>query len=159
MSETLFSSQQFLKKPQNRNGRGNKSKFRRASVRYVINGAGARATLKIASNSGQELLEKELRNLQRRVGIGYELEVKWLPGQPEYHDERKLAEEVRGNTIMIYTDNPRKAVELLRHGFLEWLMNRHTKPYRQMINKLIALFEDLQYENKEKTIEILEKLL
>jgi hypothetical protein len=113
----------------------------------------------MADNSGQELLEKELHNLQRRTGIGLELEVKWLPGQPEYHNERKLAEEVRGNTIMIYTENPRKAVELLHHGFLEWLMNRHTKPYRQLINKLITLFEDLQYENKEKTIEILERLL
>jgi hypothetical protein len=128
-------------------------------VRFVANGAGARATVKIANDSGQELLEKQLRNLQRRTGIGYELEVKWLPGQPEYHGERKVAEEVMGNTIMIYTENPRKAMELLRHGFLEWLMNRHTKPYRQLINKLITLFEDLQYENKEKTIEILERLL
>jgi hypothetical protein len=155
----LLSSQPPLKKPQNRNERGNKGKSCRASVRYVANGARARATLEMANNSGQELLEKELHNLQRRTGIGYELEVKWLPNQSEYHDERRLAEEVRGNTIMIYTENPRKAVELLRHGFLEWLMNRHTKPYRQMINKLITLFEDLQYENKEITIEVLEKLL
>jgi hypothetical protein len=155
----LFSSQSSLKRPKNCHERENKNKSCRVSARQIVNDAGACATLKIANNSVQKLLEKELRSLQSRTGSGYELEVKWLPGQPEYHNERRLAEEVRGNTIMIYAENPRKAVELLRHGFLEWLMNRHTKPYRQLINKLITLFEDLQYENKEKTIEVLEKLL
>lgn len=91
--------------------------------------------------------------------MGYELKVKWLPGGLDHHDGRKLAEEVRGDTILIYSENPKEAIELLRHGFLEWLMNRNTKPYRQLINKLITLFEDLQYENKEETIESLERLL
>ena len=90
--------------------------------------------------------------------MGCELEVKWLPGTLNYHDG-KLSEEVQGDTIFIYTENPKKAIELLRHGFLEWLLNRHTKPYRQFINKLVALFEDIQYENKERTIEILGRLL
>jgi hypothetical protein len=110
-------------------------------------------------SSFQELLEKELSFLQRRTRVGYELKVKWLPGQLDHHDGRKLAEEVRGDTIVIYSENLKEAVELLRHGFLEWLMNRHTKPYRQLINRLIELFEDLQYENKEKTIETLARLL
>jgi len=91
--------------------------------------------------------------------MGYELKVKWLPSQFAHHEGRKLAEKVQGDSIVIYAENPKKAIELLRHGFLEWLLNRHTKPYRQLINKLIALFEDGQYENKEKTIETLERLL
>jgi hypothetical protein len=91
--------------------------------------------------------------------MGYELKVKWLPGRLNHHDGRKLAEEVQGDTIIIYAENAQKAIELLRHGFLEWLMNRHTKPYRQLINKLIELFEDVEYQNKEATIEALQRLL
>jgi hypothetical protein len=113
----------------------------------------------IAYTSCQDLLEKELGLLQRRTCTGYEIKVKWLPGQIDHHDGRRLAEEVQGDTIIIYAEDQQKAIELLRHGFLEWLVNKHTRPYRQLINKLITLFEDLQYENKEKTIEALERLL
>jgi len=69
-----------------------------------------------------------------------------------------LAEEVGGDTIFIYTENREKAIELVRHGFAEWILNRHTKPYRQLINKLIAPFEEQQYERKERIVEILSKL-
>jgi hypothetical protein len=110
-------------------------------------------------NSCQQSLEKELNLLQRRACAGYELTVKWLPSQFAYHDGRRLAENVQGDSIVIYAENPKKAIELLRHGFLEWLLNRNTKPYRQLINKLITLFEEAQYENKEKTIETLQRLL
>jgi len=112
-----------------------------------------------SSRSCQKLLERELHLLQLKTGIGHELNVKWLPNQIECNNNKRLAEEVKGDTILIYSSSPTKAIELLRHGFLEWLMNRHTKPYRQLINKLIELFEDLQYENKEKTIQILEKMI
>lgn len=91
--------------------------------------------------------------------MGYELKVKWLPSESAHHEGRRLAEKVQGDSIFVYAENPKKAIELLHHGFLEWLLNQHTKPYRQLINKFIALFEDVQYENKERTIETLEKLL
>jgi hypothetical protein len=109
--------------------------------------------------SCHKLLEKELGLLQRRTCAGFELKVRWLPGRLDCHYGKKLAEEVQGDSIVIYAEDPKKAIKLLRHGFLEWLINKHTKPYRQLINKLITLFEDQQYENKEKTIETLERLL
>lgn len=113
----------------------------------------------IPHRSCQELLEEELILLQKRFCMGYELRVKWLPGRIVHHNGRKLAEEVRGDTIIVYTKNPKKAVELLRHGFWEWLMNRYTRPYRQLINALVTLFEKLQYERKEDTIDALDRLL
>jgi hypothetical protein len=85
--------------------------------------------------------------------------VEWLPGRIKYHNGKRLAEEVVGDTIFIYSENPQKVIELVRHGFAEWLLNQHTKPYRQLINKLITLFEEQQYENKEKIIEALTKLI
>jgi hypothetical protein len=82
-----------------------------------------------------------------------------LPGRFAYRDGRKLAEEVRGDIIVIYAEDRKKALELLHHGFLEWLMNKSTAPYRRLINLFITLFEDMQYENKERILQILERLI
>ena len=91
--------------------------------------------------------------------MGFEVSVRWLPGTDKYHNGKQLAEEVIGDTILIYTENPQKAIELVQHGFAEWLLNQHSKPYRQLVNKLITLFEEQQYEKKEKIIEALTNLL
>ena len=48
---------------------------------------------------------------------------------------------------------------LLTHGFSEWLLNQNTKRYRLLINKLIEVFEQIQYEEKEKIIDAITKLL
>lgn len=104
-------------------------------------------------------LEAELERLKREVGIGFEVSVRWLPGTVKHHNGKQLAEEVIGDTILIYTKNPEEALELVRHGFAEWILNQHTKPYRQLINKLITLFEQQQYERKEKTVQALTKLM
>jgi len=104
-------------------------------------------------------LEEELERLKHKLNIGYEVEVLWLPGHRRELKGRQLKEEVQGDTILIYVEDEAEALELLRHGFLEWMLNQHSKPYRQLINKLIELFEDLQYEGKERIIEALTKLL
>ena len=103
--------------------------------------------------------EVELERLKRNVGIGFEVSVRWLPGTVKYLNGKQLVEEVIGDTILIYTENPKKAIELVRHGFAEWILNQHTKPYRQLINKLITLFEEQQYERKEKIVQALAKLM
>ena len=91
--------------------------------------------------------------------MGYEVKVQLLPGAVKYKNGKLLAEEVVNDTIFIYTENFQEALELVRHGFAEWILNQHTKPYRQLINKLITLFEEQQYERKEKTVEAIERLL
>lgn len=107
----------------------------------------------------RQSLKKELQRMQRRMCMGYEVTARWLPGTIKYLNGRQLAEEVIGNTILIYVEDPQKAIELVRHGFVEWMLNQHTRPYRQLINKLVTLFEELQYERKEGIIRALEKLL
>jgi len=104
-------------------------------------------------------LEEELSRLQRRANMGYEVKLEWLPGTAKYHNGKKLAELVVGDTILVFKEDPEEALELVRHGFAEWILNQHTKPYRQLINKLITLFEEQQYEKKEKTVESLMNLL
>ena len=42
---------------------------------------------------------------------------------------------------------------------MEWLLNQNSKHYRVFINKLIEVFEELQYENKERIIEAVSRLV
>jgi hypothetical protein len=106
-----------------------------------------------------QTLMNELERLQENTSIGYEVKVKWMPNAIKYHNGKQLAEKVAGDTIFIYTEDPQQALELVRHGFAEWILNQHTKLYRQLINKLIALFEEQQYEKKERIIDALSRLL
>lgn len=66
---------------------------------------------------------------------------------------------MKGDAILIYTEDENEALKLVSHIFAEWLLNQHTKRYRLLINKLIELFEQIQYEEKERTIEALTKLM
>jgi hypothetical protein len=125
---------------------------------HFIGGEGTRTRLE-APIRCKQVLDEEIRSLQQRTKTGYEVTIKWLPGTVRKRDGKQLAEEVRDNTILIYVANQPEAVELVRHGFMEWMLNEHTKPYRQMINRLIMLFEELQYDKKEKTIDALTRLL
>lgn len=104
-------------------------------------------------------LEAELERLKRMVGMGFEVSVTWLPGSVKYKNGKQLLEEVSGDTIIIYTEDQTKVKELLAHGFAEWLFNRHTRRYRLLINKMIELFEQIQYEEKEKATDAITKLL
>jgi hypothetical protein len=104
-------------------------------------------------------LEEELERLKRRVRLGQEVNVKWLPGTVRYRNGKQLLEEVSGNTILIYTEDPAEARRLLKHGLAEWLLNQHTKRYKLLINKLIELFEQIQYEEKERIIKTIAKLI
>ena len=105
------------------------------------------------------LLESELIRLQESIRMGFEVRVEWLPGKIKHHNGKRLAEEAVGDTIFIYTCDTKEAVRLVAHGFGEWLLNKHSQPYREMINKLIELFELQQYQNKEKVVDVLTRLL
>jgi len=104
-------------------------------------------------------LEAELEKLKRIMGLGFEVKVRWLPGEIKFKDGKKLEEEVIGNTIFVYEENPTRAKTLLAHGFAEWILNQHTKKYRLLINKLIEVFEQIQYEEKEKIVDAISKLI
>ena len=108
---------------------------------------------------GDERLRAELERLRRRVGLGFEVGVEWLPGEVRHRGGRRLLEEVVGDTILIYAEDEGEAIRLVRHGFIEWLLNRYTRNYRMLINRLIELFEQIQYMEKERVIEAMVRLI
>jgi len=91
--------------------------------------------------------------------MGFEVNVKWLPVAVQYNNGKQLLEEVIGNTIFIYAEELAEAKHLLTHGFVEWLLNKHTRNYRLLINKFIEVFEEIQCEEKEKLVDVMTRLL
>jgi len=104
-------------------------------------------------------LEYELARLKRKVGLGFDVKVARHPGETKIVKGREVEELVEGNTIHIDTDDLNRALELVRHGFAEWLLNQHSKPNRLMINRLLEVIEELWYERKEEAADALTKLL
>jgi hypothetical protein len=86
--------------------------------------------------------------------MGYELKVVWLP-----NDDSNLSGEVKGETIYVYEEEYDKALETLRHEFLDYAISQVIEPYRQVTNKLIALINEEAYKKKEELIEKLVKII
>ena len=111
-------------------------------------------TTRITVELEQDKLRSELQDLKQRLGIGFELDVKWLPDE-----NAKLSGEVKGTCICIYEISEEKALETLKHEFLDYLISKTIEPYEKITNKLIGLVNDEAYLRKEKLIEVLAALI
>ncbi|MEM3502096.1 MAG: hypothetical protein QXH16_06840 [Candidatus Bathyarchaeia archaeon] len=101
----------------------------------------------------QRKLESDLERLKRKLCMGYELKVKWIPNGNE-----ELSGEVKSDTIYVYDEDECEALETLKHEFLDHAIGKIIEPYREMTNKLIMLINEEAYKRKEKLIEALIKL-
>jgi hypothetical protein len=107
------------------------------------------------------VLEAELQRLQGNLGTGELLTVVWLPNQ-----SATLSGEVKGNEILIYEEESEKALETMRHEFVDFIVSKAAKPYarvamlyRTMINALIGSLTEDAYAEKEAAIEALLKII
>ncbi len=104
-------------------------------------------------------LENELELIKQRVGMGWELGIKWCPGEAKLLRGQRLQGQVKGDLIIIYVEDEEDALDVLRHEFVEWILNRHSRPWRRLVNRLIEAYEDQQYDQKEPIADALAKLL
>jgi hypothetical protein len=88
------------------------------------------------------------------LNLGHELTLKWLPGEKD-----GICGEVKENVILIYEDNETKAIETLKHEFLDYVISKVAEPYQRIANRLIELTNEETYKRKEKLVECLCKLL
>jgi hypothetical protein len=102
----------------------------------------------------QNVLEKELERLKRKLSMGYELKVVWLP-----NNNSSLSGEVKGETIFIYEENFDKALKTLRYEFLDYAISQVIETYKEVTNKLIQFVNEESYKRKEKIIEALDRLV
>jgi len=103
---------------------------------------------------GEDKLLAELELLKRKLNLGHELTLKWLPGEKD-----GICGEVKGNMILIYEGDETKAMETLRHEFLDFVISQTVEPYQKIANKLIGLINDEAYSRKEKLVEALVALI
>jgi len=99
-------------------------------------------------------LEAEVERLKSLLGMGLELKVVWKPSYVG-----TLSGEVKNNLIYVYEVDEKKAVETLRHEFLDYCISQAIQPYKEVTNRLIHMINDAAYRRKEKIVEALVKLL
>ncbi|MEM2027590.1 MAG: hypothetical protein QXO15_04770 [Nitrososphaerota archaeon] len=97
---------------------------------------------------------KRLERLKHLLKMGYELKVVWLPD-----NDSNLSGEVKGETIFIYEEDFEKALETLKHEFIDYAISKVIESYRDVTNKLLMLINEETYRRKERVIESLSKLL
>jgi hypothetical protein len=98
-------------------------------------------------------LQTELARLKKSFQMGQDLKLQWMP------NNGPKSGEVAGTTIRIYEADQEKALDTLRHEFIEYLLTRDlVAPYKRLINKLISLFEEEMYARKERLVERLGEL-
>ena len=102
----------------------------------------------------QESLEEELEGLKKKLGLGYELQVSWVPDK-----NSALSGEVVEEKIFIYENKYEKAFETLKHEFLDYAISGIIEPYKKVTNKLIMLINEEAYMNKEKLVKALSQLI
>ena len=100
-------------------------------------------------------LNEELERLRARLGLNHELGVVWIP-----NSGNALSGEVKGNTIYIYEAEVDKALQSLRHELIDYLItSRIVKPLVDLMNLLIKSRESEIYEEKERLVKMLSRLL
>jgi len=98
-------------------------------------------------------LKHELARLKSKFKLGQELKLEWMP------NNGPKSGEVTGATIRIYEADQGKALDTLRHEFIEYLLTQDLMaPYKRLINRLISLFEEEMYDRKERLVERLQEL-
>jgi hypothetical protein len=111
-------------------------------------------SIDVIEASLENKLESELESLKRKLNLGYELSVKWVPNSND-----RLSGEVKGDCIYIYEQNSNEAIETLKHEFLDYSISKIIEPYKEVTNKLIALINEIAYRRKEKLVEALARSL
>jgi len=99
-------------------------------------------------------LEDELEMMKAVSKQGLELEVLWLP-----REDGPILGEVKGKTIYIYESDEEKALDVLEHEFVDYLVTMGIDPFKLIVNSLIKLVNRMAYLNKEKSVEALRALL
>jgi hypothetical protein len=76
-----------------------------------------------------------------------------------------LSGEVKNDVILIYEEEPEKAIDTLRHEFIDYLVWLAVRPYEQTTMLYRAMFKGLlerlgenAYEEKERAVEAISRI-
>jgi hypothetical protein len=99
-------------------------------------------------------LEKKLKRLKNVSRKGLELSLVWQPnkGGP-------LSGEVKGKTVYIYEADEEKALDILEHEFVDYLVTTASEFYKMLSKSLMKVINEMAYLHKEEIVESLLALL
>jgi len=92
-------------------------------------------------------LEEQMNRLLERLGIS--LRAVWLPSDNHEEHARIIAQE---GLIMVYDKCESEAWASLIHEVIEWRLRPVLRVYRDTINHLITLIEEIAYSRKEEAL-------
>ncbi len=98
--------------------------------------------------------EDELERLKTITKNGLGLRLVWQPDK-----EGPLSGEVKGKTVYIYESDEGKALEIIKHEFVDYLISSSSEYYKLISNALIKTVNRIAYLEKESTVEALMALL
>jgi hypothetical protein len=101
----------------------------------------------------QAILERELQDLQIQSRLAPNLKVVWTP-----NNNHHLSGEVKGTTIYIYESDKTKAINTLRHEFIDYCISKPIEPYKDLVNLFIKERNQQAYKQKERVVEGLLRL-
>lgn len=117
--------------------------------------------MKMQKTKGRQLrnihlaLEEELSRLKRLLPCGEALTVRWKP-----RPLSKISGKVAGDTIYVYDEDPREALNTLKHEYIDCLLTRSLViPLVTLVNTFVKLREKEIYERKERIVTDLIKLI
>jgi alcohol dehydrogenase class IV len=97
-------------------------------------------------------LREQMQEILNRLGIT--LTVVWTP-----NSNKPIHGEIKQNILYVYDEQQSDALATFIHEVIEFKLKEMTKVYRELVNSLIGGYEKLAYQEKEKFIEFIPKLL
>jgi len=104
--------------------------------------------------SNQKKLLVEFDRLQKITGHMHNFDVAWSP-----QNNSQVEGKVEDNTITIYSENIKDALDTLQHEFVDYMISQAIKPYITLVNSLISILTKEAYETKERSVEALLSLI
>jgi len=99
-------------------------------------------------------LQEEFRSLTGKLGLEG-LRLVWIPGA-----SKGIAGEVRDGTVFLYEKDQARATETLKHELVDHMItSKIVNPLVGLVNALIRSRETEIYQEKEKIVELLSKLV
>jgi len=110
-------------------------------------------SLKQREGKSTNIIGEELNKLKKALPLGEDLQAKWIPSETS-----KLDGEVKEGVIYIYAGDEAKAVDIVRHEYIDFAISRPILMYQKVTNSLISLINQLAYAEKERLVENLKQL-
>jgi len=92
------------------------------------------------------ILESDMQEFVRKLGLNLQVVHVPEPNNPRHA-------EIKGNTILIHGSSKAECWNSLIHEVVEYRLKPLLRIYREAINSLISLLEQVAYSQKEQAVE------